>query len=127
MLQVSPVIWNEIAATQNLVHPEMRRLMSLPQDQLPKALDALAKTQESAGASPRATLAYATVAPLLLENQAISRYIQMKDNDSLRASLPELTTVDEATSLATQEYRLNGLDQKSLKKLLNASVSSAPN
>jgi hypothetical protein len=122
MFQVTPTIWNEIAATQTLKSPLMKKWMALPQEELPPELDRVTKELESAGASPRATLAYLTVAPLLLENEAISRYLQSKDNESLRAGLPELTTVDEALSLATLEYNLTAKEQAGLRKLLTSSL-----
>ena len=118
MLSVSPVIWNEIAATQRIKNPRIRELMMLGPDELPVVLDKMAEEQESKGALPRATLAFPTVLPLLLENEAISRYIQMKDSDYLRGSLPEVVTMDEALSLATLEYRLNEAEQKNLEELL---------
>ena len=118
MMSVSPVIWNEIAATQKLKHPLMRELMQLDPDDLPPRLDQMAEEQESKGALPTVTLAFSTVAPLLLENEAISRYIQMKDSDYLRGSLPEVTSMDEAVYLATMEYRLTEPEQENLKSLL---------
>ncbi len=127
MMSVSSVIWNEIAETQPVRHRKLRELMRLGPEELPEAIDQLAVEQESAGALPRATLAFATVAPLLLENVAISRYIQMKDNDSLRGALPEVVTMDEAVSLATLEYRLTEPEQTSLRKLLIEASGSAPN
>ena len=126
MLSVSPVIWNEIAATQPIRHAKLRELMRLGPDELPAAIDQLAAEQESAGALPRATLAFATVAPLLLENVAISRYIQMKDNDLLRGAMPEVVTMDEALSLATLEYRLNEAEQTNLKSLLTEFSNTPP-
>ena len=127
MMSVSSVIWNEIAETQPLKHSQMRELMEMDPDKLPQRLDQLALEQEAQGADPRATLAFATVAPLLLENEAISRYVQMKDNDSLRGALPEIVTMDEAVSLATLEYRLTEPEQTSLRKLLIEASGSAPN
>ena len=118
MISVSPVIWNEIAATQRIKHPILRELMMLDENQLPPRIDQMAEEQESKGALPRSTLAFSTVAPLLLENEAISRYVQMKDSDSLRGSLPEVTSMDEAVSLATEEYRLTEPEQENLKSLL---------
>jgi hypothetical protein len=111
MLSVPPTIWNEIAETQPLKHSEMKRLMQLDHNELPAALDLLAREQETAGALPRATLAYATVAPLLLENEAIRRCVEMKDSDSLRVGLPKVATVHEALELATLEYRLSRKEQ----------------
>jgi hypothetical protein len=125
MMSVSPAIWNEIAATQRLKHPRIRELMKLDENQLPPRLDQIAADQESKGALPGATLAFATVLPLLLENEAISRYVQMKDNDSLRAALPEVISMDEAVSLATLEYRLTVPEQKNLESLLTE--FAAPN
>jgi hypothetical protein len=57
--------------------------------------------------------------PLLVENEAISRYVQQSDQLYLRNSLPELLTVNEAVTIATQEYRLNLQQAQRLKLLLN--------
>ena len=120
MLSVPTEYWNEILRTQRVRNPLMRRLRALQGLALPEALDRLARDQESAGASPRATLAFATVAPLLLENVAISRWIQMRDDDSLRAALPEVVTIKEAVALATAEYSLTSSEQRDLRTLLLA-------
>jgi hypothetical protein len=122
MLQVSTLIWNEIAETQPLKNRRMSRLMRLDAAELPQALDKLAADQESRGALPRATLAFATVAPLLLENEAISRYFQSNGSDFLRDALPNVLTMDEAVALATMEYRLIEAEQTSLRHLLSEQV-----
>jgi hypothetical protein len=125
VLQVATEIWNEILQTQQVRNPLMRRLMRLQGLALPDALDRLARDQESAGASRRATLAFPTVAPLLLENVAISRYVQMKDSSSLREALPEVTTIREAVDLAVAEYSLTATEQRDLRTLLTAAYSPA--
>jgi hypothetical protein len=61
---------------------------------------------------------YQLTAPLLMENEAISRYIYRTGNLNLRRTMPELTTVGEAVYLATQEYMLDSDQQEALTKLL---------
>ena len=119
MHQVATPIWNAIAKTQRLNSRPWGQWMALDGQSLVEALDKQGKELESSGASARVILAYQTVGPLLAENVAISRYIQQKGNASLRNSLPELTTTNEAIYLASQEYELTQADQTRLGKLLD--------
>ena len=119
MFNVATPIWNEIAQTQRPVSAPWGRWMALDAPSLTEALDKQGKDLESSGASPQVILAFQTVAPLLHENVAISRYIQQKGNHSLRTSLPELTTPNEAIYLASQEYELTKADQTHLASLLD--------
>lgn len=116
MYQAPTPIWNEIAATQQLRMPLWRRLFQ--SKDLPTALEPLEAKLEKAGADARVTRAYLLTAPLLDENVAVSRYIEQTGQDSLRSSLPELTTVNEATILASKEFSLSTSQQNKLRKLL---------
>lgn len=115
-------IWNEIVESQQLLHREMERLFSMDQEELFKALEDEDKKLEARGLDSTTIVAYHLTAPLLLENEAISRYIQQTNQQFLRASLPELTTVNEAIYLATQEYRLTPSQTKKLRTLLEAAL-----
>ena len=122
MYQVPTVVWNEIAKSQALSQPWVT-LFRMTQQELPAGLEKLVDAPlEAQGADNKTVLAYRLVAPLLQENEAISDYIMLVDNPSLRASLPELTSVNEAVILASQEYLLNPSQQAKLTQLLTKAL-----
>jgi hypothetical protein len=108
MYQTPQSIWNEIAKTQPMATEVWHRLARLPVDKLPDAIDAAVyQPLEAAGYTENRVLrAFITVAPLLAENLAISRYIEATGRESLRSSMPELVSVREATTLASEEFSL---------------------
>jgi hypothetical protein len=118
MFQVNQAIWNDLASSQPLRSRDWTRLMLMDDSTLTRTLDKIGKALEHKGMPTPVILAYLVVAPLLAENAAISRYIETKHNPSLRQALPELTTVEEAISLASMEYSLTAADQKKLRALL---------
>ena len=75
-------------------------------------------------AGQRAASAYATVMPLLLENRAISRFVVKTQRPDLRSALPEITTRNEAVTLASMEFRLTSSEQTALLKLLQGDLPS---
>ena len=123
MYQAPMQAWNEIAQSQALSQP-WATLFRMTDEQLPAGLDKLVdQPLEAQGADNRTVLAYRLVAPLLIENVAISDYIEMTGNLSLRASLPELISVNEAVILASMEYRLTPSQQAKLTVLLKAAYT----
>ena len=94
----------------------------------PEAMMAALATEEDrltkAGADPTTVRAYVLTAPLLLENEAISRYLQQSNQHFLRNSLPELTTVNEAISLAIAEFRLKVSQTRMLRTLLEQALQT---
>lgn len=123
MYQTPQPIWNEIAKTQPLKTKRWAALFKATD--LPPAVEPLYRELEAAGADDRTCRAYLLVAPLLHENLAISRYVESTGRDSLRSSMMELTTVNEATILASQEFSLKPSQQAKLRKLLQM-ASPAP-
>lgn len=124
MNQAPMPIWNKIAQSQPLSQP-WATLFRLNPEQLPEQLDALVdKPAESMGADNRTVLAYRLVAPLLIENQAISQFILESQSPSLRASLPEVNSVNEAVILASKEYRLTASQQAMLTRLLTKAMQA---
>ena len=118
MYQVPTSVWNEIAKAQPLSKP-WSTLFRLNYEQLTKQLPKLVDEPiEAQGADDSTVLAYRLVAPLLQETEAISAYIEETGNLNLRASLPEINSVNEALILASEEYRLNPSQQSLLRKLL---------
>ena len=124
MQQAPMAVWNAIAASQPLSEPWATLFRLTPQE-LPAALDRLVdKPAEQAGADNRTVLAYRLVAPLLVETEAISAYLEESQQSMLRMSLPELTSVNEAVTLASMEYRLTPYQQRKLTQLLKAAMTA---
>ena len=118
MYQIPATTLNQIAQTVELKHPAMAQLFLMDQGQLTAALEQQAEVLAARGLSNKAILAYQTVMPLLLENEAISRYITK--TGSSRRTLPEVTTIAEALNLALQEFRMTPPQLRELKQMLAA-------
>ena len=118
-------IWNEIAKTQQLSTALWRRLFKLKADPLAAALESLETELEAQGADVRTIRGYLLVAPLLQENLAISSWVERTGRTDLRSSLPELTSINEALILASQEYRLSPSQQTKLRQLLMGDYPTA--
>lgn len=126
MHQVPTVVWNEIAKSQPLSEP-WATLFRMKDEELEQGIETLVdKPAEAAGADNRTVLAYRLTAPLLVENEAISSFLQETRQISLRTSLPELNSVNEAVILASMEYRLTRSQQAKLKHLLEQALQSSP-
>ena len=118
MYQVPTPVWNEVAATQRLNKPTWAGLFAKTgQDFLP-ACERVENAVDKLTRDATVTRAYMLTAPLLHENQAISRYLEATQAQSLRAAMPELTTIPEAVGLATDEFNLLPSQQDKLATLL---------
>lgn len=123
MYQTPMAVWNEIAKSQPLSQP-WATLFRLEPDQLPaKLAEMVDRPAEEAGADNETVLAFRLVAPLLVETEAISSYLEETRQSILRASLPEINSVNEAVMLASMEYRLTPSQQKMLTKLLKKALT----
>lgn len=118
MHQVPARVWNEIAASEELVNPSFQKLMQMTQEQLTQALESQAKVLEARGVPDSVIVAYQRLAPLLAENEAISRYINRTGNSSLRDALPEILNAEEAVVIATQDHPLSKSEQQTLLDML---------
>lgn len=119
MYQIAAPVWNRIASTVRLRHTWARTMFAMPQEELARALDEQAQRMTFSGTPARVIRAYQTVAPLLAENEALSRYFQKTADLQLRQALPEVTTPQEAVALAVAEFRLEPPEQTTLLFLLN--------
>ena len=117
MYQAPTPIWNQIAKTQQMETPLWSGLFL--ETDLPTALQPLERQLEAAGADARTIRAFLLVAPLLHENLAISRFVEQTGRTDLRSSMPELTTPNEATILASMEFSLKPSQQQVLLQLLS--------
>lgn len=108
---------------QTLRHPEMAKLFAAKGGDFLSQVDAMERKIDRQANDPRVTRAYMLVAPLLFETVAISQFVDQQPTPSLRAGLPELTTISEAVDLAMQEFRLSQPQQASLTGLLKDGFS----
>lgn len=123
MLQVPSQVWNRIAAQGKLKSRWAKKLFSMSRDEMTKEQDQQARLLEKRGYPAKVILAYQQMAPLLVEHQAISQYIETTENTALRRGMPEVMSVGEALTYSAKEWgltqpelvRLSGL----LRKLLN--------
>ena len=115
MYQAPMPIWNAIAQSQPL-SPRWRPIFEAAD--LPTALAPLEAELERKGTDAKVTRAFLLTAPLLVENKAISGYVQESDRPELRASLPEVLSLTEATDLAKAEFRLTPAQERRLRLLL---------
>lgn len=118
MHQIAAAVWNAIARTQELRSPSFKALMAMPQNELAQALASQATALEQNGTPDSVINAYQQMAPLLVENEAISAYINHVENLDLRAALPEILSANEAVLIASNDHFLNAEEQQTLLIML---------
>lgn len=122
MHQVPAPIWNQIARSQPL-DPFWREVMSADPDEMDKLIESKVDAfAEKYTTDNSVILGFRIVAPLLMENEAISAFIQETGYLNLRASLPEVVSVSEAVMLASEEYRLTPSQQRQLQEVLRQAL-----
>lgn len=123
-MHVPTSVWNAIAESQPLGQPWATLFRATPET-LPGLLEKLVdKPLTAKGADNRVLLAYRLTAPLLTENEAISAYLIESNRQELRSSMPELTSVSEAVTLASREFRLLPSQQTKLRTLLSEAMQT---
>ncbi len=118
MQPIPPTLWNAIAKGQPLSKPWSIVFNMAPEQLAQGVEDLVAQPIRAAGADGPTVQAYCRVAPLLVENAAISAYVTQQKDSRLRATLPEISCVGDAVMFASAEYQLTPQQQAKLKKLL---------
>lgn len=118
MFQVPAAVWNQIAETQEIQSPAMKTLFLMDQDEMTAALSQQADALSQSGVPDSVINAYQTMAPLLMEHEAISEFINQTDNSTLRAGLPEVLNAPEAVGIANQDRTLTQSEQQQLLEML---------
>ena len=119
LTSVAAAIWNRIAETEELKTDWGRKAFALSPDEMAKLEDEeYARLKAKEGHDVAAS--YQDVKPLLLENEAISRFTQAEP--MYREALPEVTSIAEALILASMERPLNPTQQNRLRRLLEADL-----
>ena len=125
MRQLPQAVWSKIADQPEMKQETFKTLFRMTPESLDLALDEQAEKLARSGHEDKVILAYQTVIPLLLENQAISAYLIKTDDLALRQALPEIQTVNEALLVAQKEYRLTVKQNQSLQQLLSKTVGKS--
>ena len=120
LTSVATAVWNQIAETQKLKTAWAKKVFALNPEEMQQAEDKEYKALARAVGHDVAA-SYQDVKPLLLENEAISRFTQAQP--MYREALPEVTSIAEALTLASMERPLSQTQQKLLKMLLAADLA----
>lgn len=121
MYQIPEDLRNELAPT--LQHEKNRRLFAMTDEEMEAELEKRRSKLDSSY-SHKAISAHLALTPLLEENVAISRFVIEKQSPDLRMMLPELTTVDELTNVASLEYNLTPSQMTELVELVQSTLKA---
>lgn len=116
MYSINARTWNLVAQAAPLRTEFARRIFPLDQEQMNNALNQEEDSLRAQGVPSEVALALVQVGPLLWENPAIMVFVA--NNPNFLGTLPDLATVSEAVSRATQEFSLTTSEQKVLARLL---------
>ena len=120
LTSVATAVWNQVAETQQLKTAWAKKAFALNSEEMQQAEDKEYKALARAVGHDVAA-SYQDVKPLLLENEAISRFTRAQP--MYREALPEVTSIAEALILASMERPLSQTQQKLLKMLLAADLA----
>jgi hypothetical protein len=83
---------------------------------------AVRRADRTLQASVRRTVAFPDrrTAPLLAQNEAISRFVRQHCDSELRFLLPEVTSVHEALRMADQHRPMNPIERMQVASMLSA-------
>lgn len=113
-MSVPIAVWNQIAP--KMQSKELAQMFSVKsQEKHDQLIDSWAI--KAVGREPEMQMAYQLVAPLLMENVAISKWTA--SNPQWRQALPEVLTVAEAIRIAQADYLLSATQTKQLIEQLN--------
>ena len=107
MFQLPLKYRKELAELPEIKSPKIRKLLRMSDEALDETLAVSTKKLKEAGHSDRVVRAYQTVAPLMLENKAILKFLRIPGNWDLSSVLKDVATPQEAANLAVLEYRLS--------------------
>lgn len=129
LARVNSEVWNEIAQTQTLRSDWARRVFPMRSDAMLEEMNREGAALTATGLPNPVVLAYQTVAPLLLETEAISRYIAATGRWDLRNALTEVNTIGEALMVAGADIQPDSLtppEEEQLRQLLRTALHALP-
>jgi len=116
--QIPAHLLNDIASSQKLKTEGARRLFKMTDEQkkADQAAQYLALTRR--GIPHRVAANYQELAPLMAENEAISRYVLEKNDPQLRMLLPEICSPAEAIRIADNLRPMTPPERLQLSRML---------
>jgi hypothetical protein len=96
----------------------MQMLFSMEFEEVDKILDKQSENLRKQGIPNNVILSYQTVAPLLLEHEAITSWLMRNSRMDLRTAFPEVMTIREALILMQMEYMLTVEEVDVLQEML---------
>lgn len=109
---------NRIAKSYRMRTRWARRLFLLDQEARDSHDNAHYHALMRVGIPHSVASSYVDLAPLLVENEAISRYLVRGNHFALRTALPEVISIDEAVRIATMDRFLTSEEATLLAAML---------
>lgn len=109
---------NKVAEKVSLKSKPMDLLFRMKQAELDRFLERQAKALTASGHDPIVAQAYQMLYPLLAENEAISKFVEMTGDSSLRGVFPEIVSKRELVRIADRELMLTHKQKEALYSLL---------
>ena len=125
MLTTIPVnFWNEIAKDGPLKSAWAKKAFPLTEEEM-EILEAKEREELEKTYPGLVVRAFLDLRPLLLENEAIQKWVNKSDWNRMNAgAFPEVLDVDEAVAMGTRDWMLDEAKQKQLRDLLTNSLSA---
>ncbi len=118
MTHVPQEVWNQIAVEQPLQSQFAQSYFTMKPADIEDNLEFIQRKLFRFVNNVGIVLGYFHAMPLLVENEAIRKYLAYNKTKELEEALPPLASPGEAAVLMGKEYSLNPLEQETLKTLL---------
>lgn len=125
MFNVPASVWQAIARANSGMTSRWGRAMAGGQEEIDRLIQEVDAEHEAAGVPNGVSLAFEITAPLVVENDAIQRWLRETDRFDLTGVLLDLPTPREAGEVGTLEYRLEPAERTLLESLLAQEVERA--
>lgn len=124
MVSLPAKVWNEIAELGPIRTEWAKERFPLNDEGIQQAEEQDADQLDSDGVDPMIVQAFLDARPLLLEREAIARYVLR--HPELRGTLPEVNSINEAILLVTGDWPLSQSETERLRTLLDAAKNGRP-
>jgi len=118
MFNVPATVWQQIARANLGMTSRWGRAMAGGQEGIDRLINEVDAEHEAAGVPNRVSLAFEITAPLVVENDAIQRWLRETERFDLAGVLLDLPTPREAGEVGTLEYRLEPDERTLLESLV---------
>jgi hypothetical protein len=124
--QIPAHLLNQIASSQKLKTEGARRLFAMNDSQKKEDQAQQYLALKKAGYPHRVVANYQDLAPLMAENEAISKYVTSQGDPNLRSLLPEICSPVEALRIADQMRPMTPPEKLQLATLLLKLMPASP-